>query len=133
MKVSAAVFFLALSSSAFAQEAPAAAPNPLTSMAPFLIIFAIFYFLMIRPQKKRLQEEQSMLGALSKGEEVITKSGLFGTIAGLTDKVVTLEVAEGVKLKVLRSYIAGTSKRVLEEASAKKDDKKDNTKDKNQK
>ncbi len=114
--------FLALvmtmvSLSANAQEAAAAAPNPLTSMVPFVIIFAIFYFMMIRPQKKRLQEEQAMLGALSKGDEVITKSGLFGTIYGITDKVVTLEVADGVKLKVLRSYIAGTAKRVLEEVT----------------
>ncbi len=105
--------------SAFADGLAApAAPNPLASLVPFLLIFAIFYFLMIRPQKKRLQEEQSMLGALSKGDEVITKSGFLGTVAGLNEKVVTLEVGEGLKLKVLRAHIAGLAKKVLQEGTS---------------
>lgn len=109
-----------------AQEAAAATPaaNPFSSMIPFVLIFAIFYFLMIRPQKKRLQEEQAMLGGLSKGQEVVTKSGLLGTITGLTEKIITLEVSDGVKLKVLRSTIAGNSKKVLEEDSQNNKDAK---------
>jgi len=92
----------------------AAAGNPLMQLAPFAIIFIIFYFLMIRPQKKRLEEEQAMLGALGKGAEVYTKAGVLGKIAGITDKVVTLEVSEGVKIKVLRSQIGGLSDKIFE-------------------
>lgn len=110
--------FVTLTNIAFADGVAApAAPNPLASLVPFLLIFAIFYFLMIRPQKKRLQEEQSMLSTLTKGDEVITKSGFLGTVAGLNEKVVTLEVGEGVKLKVLRAHIAGLAKKVLQEGT----------------
>ncbi|MBI2520210.1 MAG: preprotein translocase subunit YajC [Bdellovibrio sp.] len=107
--------------SAYAEGAAAAAPaqNPLFSFLPFIVVFFIFYFLMIRPQKKRMQEEQSMLNALAKGDEVFTKSGLLGTIAGLSDKIVTLEVDAGVKLKVLRGHIAGKSTKVLEDEPSK--------------
>ena len=102
-----------------AQDAAAQQPNPITSFAPFVIIFLIFYFLMIRPQKKKLQEEQSMLSALGKGDEIYTKSGLIGTITGMTDKVVTLEVADGVKLKVLRAHIGGLAKKIFEKKEEK--------------
>ena len=100
---------------AAAQTAPQAAeqPNPLMSIAPFAIIFVIFYFLMIRPQKKKLEEEKAMLGGLNRGDEVYTKSGLLGKIVGLTEKVVTLEVCEGTKLKVLRAHIGGSSEKLF--------------------
>jgi len=51
-------------------------PNPIISFLPFILIFVIFYFLMIRPQKKKMQEEISMINALSKGDEIYTKSGI---------------------------------------------------------
>ena len=89
------------------------APNPLLSLAPFAIIFVIFYFLMIRPQKRKLEEEQAMLGRLTKGDEVYTKSGLLGTVVGMTEKVITLEVMEGIKLKVLRTQIGGMSQKIF--------------------
>ncbi|GAB4409804.1 MAG: preprotein translocase subunit YajC [Bacteriovoracaceae bacterium] len=110
-------------SSAYAQTASGGAggqPNPLASFLPFVIIFFIFYFLMIRPQKKRLMEEENMLKALNKGDEIYTKSGLIGTITGLTEKVVTLEVADGVKLKVLRGQIAGLAAKLFETKEEKK-------------
>jgi len=110
--------------SAFAQTA-ASQPNPLMSLVPFVFIFLIFYFLMIRPQKKRMQQEQEMLKALSKGDEIFTKSGLLGTIYGMTDRVVTLEVADGIRLKVLRSEIAGQSKKIFE--AEQKDQEKKNS------
>lgn len=97
---------------AFAQ-AKAEAPNPMMQFAPLLVVFVIFYFLMIRPQKKKFDEEQAMIAALQKGDEVYTKSGIIGTIFGLSDKVVTLD-SEGVKIKILRSQIAGPLKSVLE-------------------
>ena len=107
---------------ALAEEAGAAGqqPNPIMSFAPFIIIFLIFYFLMIKPQKKKLQEEQAMLTSLGKGDEVFTKSGILGTVYGITEKIVTLEVSEGVKLKVLRSQIGGLAKKIFEKSDDKK-------------
>ena len=100
---------------AFAQEAtPPQGPGGLAAFVPFLLIFGIFYFLMIRPQKKRLQEEQNMLKALGKGDEVFTKSGIFGKVSGLTEQVVILEVADGVKLKVLKAQVAGLAKKLFD-------------------
>jgi len=101
---------------ASAQTAVGAAgqPNPMMSFLPFVVIFFIFYFLMIRPQKKRMLEEEATLKALAKGDEIITKSGLLGTIVGMTDKVITLEVSEGVKLKVLRQQISGLAAKLFE-------------------
>lgn len=100
--------------SAFAQTADAAAQNPLMQFLPLVVVFVIFYFLMIRPQKKKFEQEQALLEKLAKGDEVYTKSGLIGTIYGITDTVVTLEVSEGVKLKVLKSQVAGLYKALTE-------------------
>lgn len=108
-------------SSAFAQEAAAAAPqSAFASMMPFLLIFLVFYFLMIRPQKKKMQQEETMLKALGKGDEIYTKSGMIGVIAGMTDKVITLEVGEGTKLKILRSQIGGLAKTIFAKEVKKK-------------
>src|SRR5690606_6554034 len=111
-----------LFSNAVAQEAAAgaAAQNPMMSFVPFIVIFAIFYFLVIRPQKGKLEQEQKMLQELTKGDEIYTKSGILGTIHGMTDKVVTLEVENGVKLKVLRGQIGGLAKTLFEQAESKK-------------
>ncbi len=92
----------------------AARPNMMASLAPFALIFIIFYFLMIRPQKKRLDQEKALLGSLAKGDEIFTKSGLLGTIHGLTDRIVTIEVSEGVKLKVMREHIGGLANKLFE-------------------
>ncbi|OFZ69903.1 MAG: preprotein translocase subunit YajC [Bdellovibrionales bacterium RIFOXYD1_FULL_44_7] len=75
-------------------------------LIPFLLMFAVLYFLMIRPQQKKAKEQQSMLSALKQGDEVITTSGIIGTVAGLTDKVVTLEIADNVKIKILKSQVS---------------------------
>lgn len=105
---------------AHAQEAAQGSPNPLVQFAPLLIVFAIFYFLMIRPQKKRLEEEKKMMDQLSKGDEIYTKSGMIGTITGLTEKIITLEVSEGVKIKVLRSQVGGPSQTLFEKKEPQK-------------
>ena len=98
-------------SSVHAQEAAAAAPqqSPLMSFLPFVLIFLVMYFLMIRPQKKRMQEEQTFLSKLSHGDEVYTKSGILGKITGIADKAVTLEIEGGAKMKVLKSHIGGSA------------------------
>ena len=80
---------------------------------PFLLMFMVVYFLMIRPQQKKMKEQQEMLTTLKHGDEVITASGMLGTITGITDKVVTLEVADDVKIKMIKSQIAQVVKGAL--------------------
>jgi preprotein translocase subunit YajC len=106
-----ALITLIFSGVAFAQDAAAPAkPSMLESIFPFFIIFAVFYFLIIRPQAKQRKEHATLLTQLKKGDEVITSSGIYGKIEGLNEKFVTLEVDQGVKLKVLRSQVLGLAK-----------------------
>ncbi|HEX7674093.1 MAG TPA: preprotein translocase subunit YajC [Bdellovibrio sp.] len=102
-----------LVSTAFAQSAPAAGggqPSSFEMFVPFIFIFVIFYFLIIRPQSKRQKEHQKFLTELKRGDEVITSSGILGRIEGITDQFVTVEIADGVKVKMLRTQIATTQK-----------------------
>ena len=101
---------------ALAQATTPQQPNPLVSLLPFAIIFFIFYFLMIRPQKKRLQAEKALLNSLAKGDEIYTKSGILGTIVGMTEKIVTLEVSEGSKIKILREQIGGRTQGLFDKS-----------------
>lgn len=77
---------------------------------PLILLFAIFYFILIRPQQKRAKEHKQVLANLRKGDKVITTGGLYGTIIGMTDTVLTLEIADKVKVKVGRNYIAGIAR-----------------------
>lgn len=96
--------------SAHAQEAAAATQqSPIMQMIPFILVFFVFYFLMVRPQKKKLEEEKKMVEALKKGDEIYTKSGMIGKIVGMTDTIVDLEISQGVKVKVLKSSIANST------------------------
>ena len=99
---------LFLSSFAEAQgAAPAAAtPSVFEQLMPFIFIFVIFYFLLIRPQQKRNRQHQDFLGQLKRGDNVLTASGMFGVIEGITDRFVTLEVTDGVRIRILRNQIA---------------------------
>jgi preprotein translocase subunit YajC len=120
-KIRLSFLTMTLSLSAFAQAQPAAKgaqPFMASSFVPIILMFLVFYFFMIRPQKKKHDEEQGFLKALKKGDEVYTKSGILGKVCGLTEKVVTLEIAEAVKVKVLRSTVGGLSKQVFETAKS---------------
>ena len=78
--------------------------------APFVtfgLLIAIFYFLLIRPQQKQRKDHSKMLEELKKGDEVVTQGGLYGSIYKIKDETVSLEVAEGVRLRVSRSAITG--------------------------
>lgn len=70
-----------------------------------VIIFAIFYFLMIRPQQKKQKELKAMIDNLAYGDTVITSGGIYGKVNGLADAVITLEIADKVRIKVSRSAI----------------------------
>lgn len=90
-----------------AAAAPVAAqPSTMGMILPFALMFAVFYFLMIRPQQKKMKEHESLVSSLQKGEEVITNAGIFGKIHGIADKFITLEVDNNVKIKILKNQIA---------------------------
>jgi preprotein translocase subunit YajC len=98
-----------LTASAWAQAAPAPAAGPgggLLSLVPFLLIFVLFYVLMILPQQRQRKKHQQMLDALKKGDRVVTTGGLIGAVTNIHNDVVSVQVAENVKVKVLRSAIA---------------------------
>lgn len=89
---------------AYAQSAGGA--GGLASFVPLILIFAIMYFLLIRPQQKRQKEVDAMLKALKKGDKVRTSGGIRGEITELNDHDVTLLIADKVKVNVLRTHIA---------------------------
>lgn len=77
------------------------------SFLPIVLIFGIFYFLLIRPQQKKMREHQAMLAAIRRGDKVVTNGGIIGTVSKLTsDKELQVEIADGVRVRVLRSMIA---------------------------
>jgi len=82
-----------------------AAMQPILMM---LVMFAIFYFILIRPQVKKQKEHQAMLSRLGKGDEVITRGGVIGKITGVSDDgIVVLELQEKVRVRIPRAYIEG--------------------------
>jgi preprotein translocase subunit YajC len=82
-----------------------------------VVMFGIFYFLLIRPQQKRAREHQDLLKALKKGDRVVTNGGIFGTVTGIDDKIAVIEISEKVRIKVLRSQVAGKADSNLESLS----------------
>ncbi len=90
--------------------APQQGGNPegglFSTLIMFALIIGIFYFLILRPQQKRQKERQKLLEAVKKGDRIVTAGGLHGTVAGLDDKTVLIEVADKVKMKFDRSAIA---------------------------
>ena len=94
-------------SPAFAQAAaPAAQPSALVQFAPLVVLFVLFYFLLIRPQMKRTKETRQMLEKIAKGDEVVTAGGLAGKVTNIGEAYLTVEVAEGVSVKVLKSSVS---------------------------
>ncbi len=86
--------------------AGAAGAGGFMSFVPLILIFAVFYFMLIRPQQKQAKQKQQFLDELKNGNKVITSGGIHGTITGLTDTVVTLEIADKVRIKVARHAIS---------------------------
>jgi preprotein translocase subunit YajC len=86
------------------------AKNPLVQFLPFILIFGIFYLLLIMPMRRRQKKHQDLLSKLSKGDRVITNGGIFGTVVDVEGDVITLRIAENVKIQVARSAVAGLAK-----------------------
>ena len=85
---------------------PAVGGDPTFSFIMLIALFAVFYFVLIRPQSKRQKEHKAMVASLSKGDEVVTNGGLLGKITNVGDSFVTLEVADGTEVKVQRMAVA---------------------------
>jgi preprotein translocase subunit YajC len=101
----------------------------LSSFVPLILMFVIFYFMLIRPQQKKAKEHQSFLSGLKKGDQVVTRGGVVGRVTGVTDTMVTLEVQEKVRMRVLKSYIDGQHKDAASAPAGDKADKADKKKE----
>ncbi|HEY7608798.1 MAG TPA: preprotein translocase subunit YajC [Alphaproteobacteria bacterium] len=97
-------------SEAFAQDAAKPAGSDfLTGILPLILIFVVFWFLLIRPQQKRMKEHKALIAAIKKGDEVMTQGGIVGKVtkASETSPTVEVEIADGVRVQVARGQIAG--------------------------
>ncbi|HEV7432526.1 MAG TPA: preprotein translocase subunit YajC [Steroidobacteraceae bacterium] len=94
-----------LISTANAQAAGGSASGGLSQILILVVFVAIFYFMLIRPQQKRMKDQQAMLSKLAAGDEVVTSGGILGRITDVGESFVTLEIAEGVRIRVQRSQI----------------------------
>ena len=83
----------------------------ITSFVPIILIFAIFYFLLIRPQQKKAKAHRQLVTDLKKGDEVLTDGGIVGTIQKVADDYITLEIAPKVAIRIIRSRVADVTKR----------------------
>jgi preprotein translocase subunit YajC len=99
-------FFIASAHAQAAAGGAAAAPNPIMSFLPLVILFGVFYFMLIRPQMKRAKEQRAMVAALSKGDEVLTNGGILGRIDDISEQFVSLEIASGVIVKMRRDAVS---------------------------
>ena len=95
-----------LATPAFAQAVDSGTASAITSFVPLILIFAIMYFLLIRPQQKKLKEHKAMVEALRRGDQVLTQGGILGKVTKVGDDgVLEVEIAEGVRVKTLRHTI----------------------------
>lgn len=93
-------------SPAAAQAAPAQQGSPMSLLVMMVLFFAVFYFMAIRPQMKKAKEHRALLSGLSKGDEVLTSGGVAGRIDDLGESFVTVEIADGVKVKIQKNAIS---------------------------
>jgi preprotein translocase subunit YajC len=91
---------------AWAQGAAAASGSTWMQLLPLVLIFVVFYFLLIRPQTKRAKEHKEMVGKLQSGDEVVTNGGLLGRITHVGDSFISVEVADGVTIKVQKFQVS---------------------------
>ena len=111
--------FLVIFGGAQVFAAPAAAAGARDGMTPFIpliLIFGVFYFLIMRPQQKKAKLQTQFIADLKRGDMIITNSGIIGTIKTVSDKFVTLEVDEGVCLKILKTQVLESANTLKEQA-----------------
>ena len=95
---------------AMGSQAASGQSGQIMAFLPLILLFAVFYFLLIRPQQKRAKTHKQFIENLKKGDRVVTSGGMYGTITGVTDDSVTIEVAEKVRVKILKGAIADYAK-----------------------
>jgi len=110
-------------SEAWAQAAgtPAGGGDMLMTLAPMVLIFVVFWFLLIRPQQKKAKEHRAVVAALKRGDRVVTSGGIYGQVTHVADDHLMVEIAEGVKIKVVRDAISAVPSKP---EPVKKDDAK---------
>lgn len=86
--------------------APSVVGGGLTGLIPLVVLFVVFYFLLIRPQTKRVKEHKHMVDSLAKGDEVVTQGGLLGKITNLGENFLIIEIASGIEVKIQRHAVA---------------------------
>jgi preprotein translocase subunit YajC len=99
--------------------------NPLVNLGFIALLVGIMYFVMIRPQQKQMKAHRDLLAGLQKGDEVVTQGGVIGKIHLIADQTVTLEVANGVRIRVLKRSVYGVMKDEQAQATAKPEEKKE--------
>jgi preprotein translocase subunit YajC len=99
---------------AYAMGAPGGNGAPqgggLSSLIMMAVIFAIFYFILIRPQQKKMKEHKRMVEELKKGDRIVTSGGIYGTVENSTPETLTVKIAEGVKVKITRASVGAVVK-----------------------
>ncbi len=85
----------------------AAGGSPLGMLVPFVLIFAVFYFIVILPAKKQQKKKDALIAGLAKGDRIVTTGGIYGTVVTVEDDAFLIKVAENVKIRVTKSSIAG--------------------------
>ena len=113
-------------SEAWAQAAGGSAGGleMITSFAPFILIFVVMWFLLIRPQQKKQKEHRAMVAALKRGDRVVTNGGIYGQVSHVADDHLMVEIADGVKIKIVRDAVSA----VPAKPEPKKDEKKEESK-----
>jgi preprotein translocase subunit YajC len=91
----------------FAQTAEGPTQGLSNMLIPLVLMGAVFYFLLIRPQQKQAKEHQKLLTALKRGDEVVTQGGMIGSVFQVEDRTVTLDIGGGTKVRVLKANIIG--------------------------
>ena len=95
---------------AYAQSA-AQQPSMLASFIPLILIFLIFYFLLIRPQQKKQKEHKILLGSIQRGDEILSSGGILGKVLKVDNDKLTVEIAKGVNVSIIRSTVADVIKK----------------------
>ncbi len=117
--VVALVATVTATSTAMAQTA-APAPSPMMNLVPIAVMLVVMFFLVIRPQQKKQKEHREFVQKLERGDEVITTGGILGRIEGMTDLYLTVEIAPDVRIKVLRTAVAGSPKKLAPQTTGAK-------------
>ena len=113
-------------SDAFAQTVGAAEPSIFQMFLPLILIFAVFYFLLIRPQQKKAKQHNEMLAAIRRGDRIVTGGGIIGTIARVNDNELLVDISENVRVTVMRGTVADVLTKTEPVANSEPEENTDN-------